>query len=1169
MKIDTNNMINKVKPQCKNINTYLSNASSYISSVSIPSDFTYYYKLTKMPQEINNIKSNINSINTWVSDVANKFEAAENKNVKSMNSLISKIDKINISTSFTKTGSKVSGTQNNKNISYSAVAQVSASTSKSTFKFEKIENMVNKIQSQTSKTAAKIGKFVCNFVIEPAKDIYEKCKAAISEFISGLINEMTKGINELKKGMTEFVNKGWKKACEIKDSVVNGLKDAGAYIGPVWDSLYTKVLGPVLNVLECTAASIVNVLYGLTKGLAQFVESVLDLVVIILTGVASIFTGLWDGVSYVISLFTGNKDEWSSATAAMWKGVMGYVAEDHVGNIFAAFYEKTIVGQWLDEHAIGIFKSDGIGTNIASGIGYVAGIIILTIVTLGAGGAAVGTSAATTSTFTTTAAVVATASGTGQYTEEAWGNMRDSSWEGIERMYEKGEITEEELNSFMAIRNLTDEQWAEIEKDYKNGVISKEEFEQIKQIKEMPDDWKTLENGIKGIGYGVANGVWEGVQWYVGGKLGNWVIKGGSQLATSAIRVGVDTAFNGVDTVFRTAMDTVTYGSTWAEAWQEQGGWNSVITSIGVGLITSVGGEVFDNIKAKGQVPTSDVIDESKKFIDDFNKKYPDSFDNGARKLQNAQQVAEYFSDPKGFLAGKFGVDDIRYMTDLEMYEYAKMNLGKEDFKAFENLYSNRRRFSQEEADLILAFSAAGGPAIDAYCRGVDVEFLGRIFEGGNYKEMNDYFQAAVARTGASSALQGMDIDDAVKMLDNIIENSRPLEESLIVTRYVDDVFFNDNKILNPQAGMIFNDKAFLSTSATGGTFANRKMKLEIEVPAGSKVAYIEPEAIAHTGFHQQEVLLGRNNMYQISDVRYDVNTGQYIVKAEMVPLKSKFQSIINYDIGKNNTQYYTNYNGKSTIKQIDLNDVISDMENKGLMAKYEAEVRDMKMSGIYGSAIVGHGEEHVEDVIFNAMYIAEKENFNEVDKKILIEAAKYHDAGKNVEGLLHGIQGAENAINYLSGFSADDVAIIQAAIEYHSIPDSDIRLNEIFDKYNVASADRNMAEKIANALKDADALDRSRYPGNLDEKYLRTDTAKTLIEASHQLQEIKGKQFLDNFLSGETTDIDRSIIEKLRENSVSDYEIAFWMQYNPSEVGGVIGVWNEINNKIRSILGG
>ena len=185
-----------------------------------------------------------------------------------------------------------------------------------------------------------------------------------------------------------------------------------------------------------------------------------------------------------------------------------------------------------------------------------------------------------------------------------WGKMRDSSWEGIQEMYENGEISEEQINTFIAIRNLSDEEWSQIKKDYLAGNIGKEEFEQIKQIREMPEDWTTLENGVKGIFYGVGTGVWEGLQWYLGGKLANWSFKG-SKVATSAIRVGVDTAFNAMDTPYRALLDSIATGNTLEESLAERGGWQSVLTDVGIGFIGSTGGEIFDILKINKNVVTN------------------------------------------------------------------------------------------------------------------------------------------------------------------------------------------------------------------------------------------------------------------------------------------------------------------------------------------------------------------------------------------------------------------------------------------------------------------------------------------------------------------------------------------------------------------------------------
>lgn len=202
-------------------------------------------------------------------------------------------------------------------------------------------------------------------------------------------------------------------------------------------------------------------------------------------------------------------------------------------------------------------------------------------------------------------ATIATAAGTGKATQEIWGEMKDSSWEGIQEMYEKGEISEEQIKTFIAIRNLSDEEWSQIKKDYLEGNIKKEEFEHIKQIREMPDDWTTLENGIKGIFYGVGTGVWEGIQYYAGGKLAGWTLKAGSKVATSAIRVGADTAFNAMDTPYRTLLDSLATGNTLEEAWATRGGWQSMLTDVGIGLISSTGGEVLDELISTKYISSS------------------------------------------------------------------------------------------------------------------------------------------------------------------------------------------------------------------------------------------------------------------------------------------------------------------------------------------------------------------------------------------------------------------------------------------------------------------------------------------------------------------------------------------------------------------------------------
>lgn len=237
-------------------------------------------------------------------------------------------------------------------------------------------------------------------------------------------------------------------------------------------------------------------------------------------------------------------------------------------------------------------------------------------------------------------ATIAATAGAGKATQEIWGEMRDSSWEGLQQMYEKGEISKEQIEIFATIRNLTDEEWSQIKEDYLDGIIGKDEFEQIKQIRQMPEEWTTAKNGIKGITYGVANGVWEGVQWYVGGKFAQWKPEGVSKILSSVVRVGYDTAFNAMDTPYRTLLDMLMKDKDLAEAWNDRGGSQAMLTDIGIGLIGSIGGEVFDSVKQAKNPKVELTMDDKIEIAKNDMKKY---FNDNSKLGITEEKLTEAF----------------------------------------------------------------------------------------------------------------------------------------------------------------------------------------------------------------------------------------------------------------------------------------------------------------------------------------------------------------------------------------------------------------------------------------------------------------------------------------------------------------------------------------------
>lgn len=180
-----------------------------------------------------------------------------------------------------------------------------------------------------------------------------------------------------------------------------------------------------------------------------------------------------------------------------------------------------------------------------------------------------------------------------------------------------------------------------------------------------PKNWQTKANMNKGIVYGLANGAWEGTQWLVGSKLQD-VKVGTSELLNSGARVAIDTVFNGMDTPYRAAVDSLTSDRSLKEAWEKQGGWNSVVVNTATGLIGSVGGEIFDHISTKKNVQNinnsnlnGNKISETKKSFELMMPVEGDTPDDWFKRLNNN----EYGKNAYG--TRQHALDDLYCFKDL------------------------------------------------------------------------------------------------------------------------------------------------------------------------------------------------------------------------------------------------------------------------------------------------------------------------------------------------------------------------------------------------------------------------------------------------------------------------------------------------------------------------
>ena len=186
--------------------------------------------------------------------------------------------------------------------------------------------------------------------------------------------------------------------------------------------------------------------------------------------------------------------------------------------------------------------------------------------------------------------------------------------------------------------------------------------------------------------------------------------------------------------------------------------------------------------------------------------------------------------------------------------------------------------------------------------------------------------------------------------------------------------------------------------------------------------------------------------------------------------------------------------------------------------------IDNMYEKGIYANAPGVHSVKHIEDVMLFATIIGKAINLDNHDLQLLVEAAKYHDSARirdfdrkefkyqssDEEIDKHGLASAKKAREELAGkYSEDDVKIIAIAIELH-VPRVNAKLvEELCGKYKIDTKDEQLVSrlsKIVLALKDADALDRTRFRAHTREfansDYLYLNISKCLIQVGAQINE-------------------------------------------------------------------
>lgn len=428
------------------------------------------------------------------------------------------------------------------------------------------KNIGSSIKDFFVSTGAKISSFgetvvsKASDVIEDVDNFFDETKAYIANKAESLWDKTTEWWNDTTQKVDNWFD-------EVGTNISNGAKSLWADVTDWWSDVedwwnddalpwIQNAANAVWDVVKSVGATVAVFVQSLVEGILQFAEAIIDFVALVGTGVASIVTGLYDGGQAIYGAITGN--EWSSVTKQMWGGTMGFVSNQYVSGWFDLLYQNTGYGQWLADNAYGF----DITRSIGSGIGYIAGVVILTIATFGAGsvvaaGGSVTASTAAAATTATQMAVTATAAGIGRGTQNAWADGADL---------------------------------------------------------------------LEGLTAGTLTGLWEGLQFYIGGKISGLKVFGadgilksigssgiGTKLLNGLARVVLDGADGGVEG-FVLPLITSIYKDgyydengnyvefladqnifeRYSELFDDNGGWTTVWTQASIGSATSLLGEAFD-----------------------------------------------------------------------------------------------------------------------------------------------------------------------------------------------------------------------------------------------------------------------------------------------------------------------------------------------------------------------------------------------------------------------------------------------------------------------------------------------------------------------------------------------------------------------------------------------
>lgn len=194
---------------------------------------------------------------------------------------------------------------------------------------------------------------------------------------------------------------------------------------------------------------------------------------------------------------------------------------------------------------------------------------------------------------------------------------------------------------------------------------------------------------------------------------------------------------------------------------------------------------------------------------------------------------------------------------------------------------------------------------------------------------------------------------------------------------------------------------------------------------------------------------------------------------------------------------------------QLSSSDVMSSLIDSGLstsLVMYENEIKEENVNG----RLKVHGQRHIKNVLLYSALIGQAVIKDKHDLDLILLSAKYHDIGRKTDAYEeHAVASAKIALEKLKDkCSPEDLSIISTIIEFHETPRNIVNVDELFvaiaRKNGITDVQIPRIRQMAEVLKDADALDRTRFinKARLNPEFLQYDISKQLIKFASSLQE-------------------------------------------------------------------